>query len=62
MSARPLEIKPPIMPPAAFPAPILLKARAASRFSVFSKMSAARATNSQTVVQNGWNKDENGEE
>ena len=38
-----MEIKPPIMPPASVPAPILLKARAASCFSVFSKMSAAKS-------------------
>src|SRR3970040_2301267 len=41
--ASPLEIKPPIMPPARVAAPILLKARAASLLSAFSKMSDARS-------------------
>src|SRR5262249_61867170 len=39
--ASALEIMPPSIPPASVPAPILLKARAASFFSVFSKISEA---------------------
>src|SRR5262249_25552002 len=41
--ASALEIMPPSIPPASVPAPILLKARAASFFSVFSKISEARS-------------------
>ncbi len=38
-----MDIKPPVMPPARLPAPILLNERAASLLGVFSKMSDAKS-------------------